>query len=82
MIEYQVIIKRIQEHCDYADANQYMYLMHSEFINNYLSQEIVPKVKDVTIDNMLERFVGCWKDYTMYAMLINRLFDYIDRNYV
>lgn len=56
--------------------------MHRDFITNYLSQEIVPKVKDVTLDNMLERFVGSWKDFTMYAMLINRLFDYIDRNYV
>ena len=39
-------------------------------------------VKGIELSNMLERFVSTWKNFTMYAMLINRLFDYIDRNYI
>ena len=80
--EYQVIIKRIQDHCDLADANRYMYNMHKEFIREYIKQDIIPMVKGIELSNMLERFVSTWKNFTMYAMLINRLFDYIDRNYI
>ena len=39
-------------------------------------------VKDIDLSNTLEMFVSVWKNFTMYAMLINRLFDYIDRTYI
>ena len=80
--EYQVILRRIQDHCDLADANRDMYSMHRDFILNYLHENTLKEVKGITFDNMLEKLVGAWKNFTMFAMLINRLFDYIDRNYI
>ena len=59
-----------------------MYSLHRDFILNYLHENTLKEVKGITFDNMLEKLVGAWKNFTMFAMLINRLFDYIDRNYI
>lgn len=48
----------------------------------YIEDEITPELEGITVENMMEKLVVVWEKYTMYTMLVNRLFDYIDRNYI
>ena len=63
-----------------SDNNHAIYLMHQEFVKNFFEQEVIPAITQSA--SPLQEVVNQWHDYTIYATMINRLFDYIDRNYI
>lgn len=59
-----------------------MFLLHQEFVAEYFETEVVPKINSKNGDELLQEVVKQWDSFTIFAMLLNRLFDYINRNYL
>lgn len=55
--------------------------MYQKFIDRYFKDEILPKMETKTGGNLLYAAVDQWKNYTIFTTMLNRIFDYIDRNY-
>ena len=56
--------------------------LHEFFLEQYFNEQVLPKIWANEGENQLLEVVNQWNLYTIYAMLLNRIFDYIDRNYL
>ena len=59
-----------------------MFQMYHQFIDRYFKEEVLPKIEVNSGGNLLYEVVNQWKNYTIFATMLNRIFDYIDRNYI
>lgn len=59
-----------------------MLLLHQQFVQEYFEEEVVPMINSKSGEDLLNEVVKQWDSYTIFAMLLNRLFDYINRNYL
>ena len=56
--------------------------MYKKIVEDYFNEEIKPSLAGKFGENFLLELVQQWNNYTIFAMLLNRLFDYLDINYV
>ena len=72
----------INEQCDAHDRSAQMYIMYKGIVESYFNQVIKPSLVGKVGENFLLELVKQWNNYTIFSMLLNRLFDYLDINYV
>ena len=72
----------INEQCDAHDRSQQIHNMYKRIVEDYFNEEIKPSLAGKFGENFLLELVLQWNNYTIFAMLLNRLFDYLDINYV
>ena len=56
--------------------------MYKRIVEDYFTEQIKPSLNNKFGEEFLLVFVEQWNNYTMFSMLLNRLFDYLDINYV
>lgn len=57
-----------------------MHALYKKLLAEYFDEVIHPRMSGQTGENFLLTLVEQWNKYTMFTMLLNRLFDYVDRN--
>ena len=72
----------INEQCDAHDRSAQMYIMYKGIVEDYFKKVIGLNLDGKVGENFLLELVKQWNNYTIFAMLLNRLFDYLDINYV
>ena len=59
-----------------------MFELHQEFVRDYFEDAVIPQINSKSGEELLQEVVKQWNSYTIFAVLLNRLFDYINRNYL
>ena len=59
-----------------------MHTMYKKIVEDYFTEQIQPSLVGKLGEVFLLELVKQWNNYTIFAMLLNRLFDYLDINYV
>ena len=79
---FQDVIVYIQEQCDLNDNSSKMHQLYKKLLAEYFEEVVHPKMQGQMGENFLLTLVEQWNKYTMFTMLLNRLFDYVDRNHL
>ena len=72
----------IQAELDEYDNSKQMYDMYIRLLNDYFVTEVQPRMSDKNGEEFLLELAKQWESYTIFATLLNRLFDYLNRNYL
>ena len=75
---YQLIIYQ----CDTNDNNEQIYQIFEEFVNEYLMNEVVPLLERSAGEELLQNLVNVWNAYIIYAKMMDRSFEYLNRYYL
>ena len=75
---YQLIIYQ----CDTNDNNEQIYEIFEEFVNEYLRNEVVQLLQGKNGELLLQNLVEVWKNYIIYAKMMDRSFEYLNRYYL
>ena len=79
---FQEVIVHIQEQCDLNDNSAKMHLLYKKLLSEYFEQVVNVAMLGQIGEHFLLTLVEQWNKYTMFTMLLNRLFDYVDRNHL
>ena len=75
---YQLIIYQ----CDTNDNNEQIYDIFEDFVNDYLTNEVLQKLRDSSGERLLINLVKVWDDYVIYSKMMDRSFEYLNRYYL
>ena len=75
---YQLIIYQ----CDTNDNNEQIYQIFEEFVNEYLQNEVIPLLESSGGEQLLLNLVKVWNAYIIYAKMMDRSFEYLNRYYL
>ena len=64
------------------DNSANMYQLYKKLLLEYFTGEVEPRMRMASGENFLLELVHQWNQYTIFAMLLNRAFSYVDRNYL
>ena len=64
------------------DNSANMYQLYKKLLLEYFTGEVEPRMRVAQGENFLIQLVHQWNQYTIFAMLLNRAFSYVDRNYL
>ena len=76
--EFMKVYTEVLRQCDEADHNESMYMYFEQVVNEYLLVDLLPFTHGKTGESLLDAFAKCWTDFTMFAKLIERMFDYLN----
>ena len=68
--------------CDTNDNNEQIYQIFEEFVNEYLMNEVVPLLERSAGEELLQNLVNVWNAYIIYAKMMDRSFEYLNRYYL
>lgn len=69
--EYMKVHDVVLYQCDQEDNNNHLYSYFERIVNSYIVNTLIPFTQGKTGERMLDAFVKCWTDYTMFSKLIN-----------
>ena len=72
----------VNEQCDAHDRSSQVHQLYTRKLDAYFAGEIHPNLRGKFGEMFLLELVRQWDNYTIFTMLLNRLFDYININYV
>ena len=72
----------ISHHCDNQDNNDQVFDCFQRFVQTYIDAELVPKLEGLQQEGLLVAMCRVWEDYTIYAKMMDRCFDYLNRYYL
>ena len=76
------VLKQIQAELDEYDNSEKLYFMYIRILNKYFETEVQPKMTGKLGEVFLLELVVQWDNYTIFSFLLNRLFGYLNRNYL
>ena len=56
--------------------------MYCRLLNHYFETEVCPKILGQRGEDFLLELVRQWDNYTIFTTMLNRLFEYLNRNYL
>lgn len=80
--EYMLIYDTVQHQCDTEDNNEHLYAFFENAVKSYIKNELHTKMRDKSGEALIRAYVECWTDYTLYAKLMDKMFDYLNRYYL
>ena len=80
--DYMKVYNLMLYQCDQEDNNNHLYAYFERVVNSYITDELIPFTKGKTGERMLDAFVKCWTNFTMFSKLMERMFDYLNRYYL
>lgn len=80
--DYMKVYNLMLYQCDQEDANGHLYDYFERCVNSYIVDELLPYTKGKQGERMLEAYVKCYENFTIYAKLLDRMFDYLNRYYL
>ena len=80
--EFTKVYQLIIHHCDNQDNNSEVFDCFRRFVKTYFDEEVMPQLHDKTNEALLTTIVKVWEDYTIYAKMMDRCFDYLNRYYL
>ncbi|KAL0488140.1 cullin [Acrasis kona] len=84
--EYILNVTKIHNLCTLPDCHYFvakLYKHYSGYLREYLSERLLPQLKDKHNEDMLQNIVYQWKSYRdVFVKFCSRLFNYLDRYYV
>ena len=75
---YDIVV----EQCDKKDNGPKLHVFYLETLDNFISTQVVPVLQAAPNDQVLETFVKVWDNYTMFAMLLDKMFDFLNSNFL
>ena len=81
-VEFMKVYNMVLYQCDQEDNNNHLYGYFEKIVNGYLVNELIPFTQGKIGQGMLDAFVKCWSDFTMFSKLVERMFDYLNRYYL
>lgn len=80
--EFTKVYQLIIHHCDNQDNNSEVFDFFRRFVRTYFDEEVIPQLLDKSNEALLTTIVKVWEDYTIYAKMMDRCFDYLNRYYL
>ena len=81
-VEYMKVYQLIIYQCDTNDNNEQIYEIFEDFVTEYLNGEVVPMLVGKSGEALLTNLVKCWESYIIYAKMMDRSFEYLNRYYL
>lgn len=72
----------ISAELDEHDNSRQLYEMYLRLLDDYFVTEVQPRMTGKTGEDFLLELAKQWENYTIFTTLLNRLFDYLNRNYL
>ena len=79
--EFTKVYQLIIHHCDNQDHNDEVFNCFKRFVQTYFDSELLPKLKNPKND-LLSTMCQVWENFTIYAKMMDRCFDYLNRYYL
>ena len=76
--DFMKVYAEVLRQCDEADHNESLYAYFEQVVHEYLVSDLLPFTLGKTGEPLLDACAKCWTDFTMFAKLIERLFDYLN----
>ena len=73
---------RIQQELDEYDNSEKLFQMYIRLLTNYFDVDVCPNMQGKKGEDFLLELVKQWNNYTIFATLLNRLFTYLNRNFL
>ena len=80
--DYMKVYNLMLYQCDQEDNNNHLYNYFERIINSYIVDHLIPFTKGKQGEQMLEAFVKCWQNFSMFSKLMEKMFDYLNRYYL
>lgn len=77
--EYTKVYQMIIHHCDNKDNNAEVLESFNRFVTTYFESEVAPQLKGAKGNKLIAATVKVWQDFTIYAKMMDRCFDYLNR---
>ena len=76
--DFMKVRTAVLKQCDESDHNESLYAYFEQVVNEFLVGDLLPFAQGKTGEALLDAFVKCWSDFTMFSKLIERAFDYLN----
>ena len=80
--EYMKVYSLIIWQCDSNDSNEQINMIFQEFAEEYLQNQVLPKIQNKNGEQLLTNLVEVWHNYNIYSKMMDRSFDYLNRYYL
>ena len=74
--EYMKVYSLIIWQCDSNDSNEQINMIFQEFAEEYLQNQVLPKIQNKNGEQLLTNLVEVWHNYNIYSKMMDRSFDY------
>jgi len=78
---YDVCTQKVDTGSAQAGATELLYERYGNCINDYLTERVVPALKQRSKETLLPQAVKRWRDHTVVVKYLQKVFNYIDRYY-
>ena len=72
----------IQWQCDSLDNSKFMFGVFSDLLKEYMDAEVKPMLLEQTGTSLLQNLANVWGSLVIYAISADRIFSYLNRNYI
>ena len=72
----------IQHQCDSMDNNKFMFGVFTDLLKDYVEGEVAGKLLGKTGLDLLQNLVAVWDSFVIYAISADRMFAYLNRNWI
>lgn len=79
--EYMRVYNIVMNQCDQQDNGQKLHNLYCTVLEQYLRDDALRYINDHKFE-FLHAFVKVWDNYTMFAKLLDKMFDYLNRYYL
>lgn len=76
------MLGEISEACNADDRSPQLYLVFKKFVATYIREDVLQAIASLQGGDLLLKLVSEWEKFTKYAMLMSRVFNYVDKNYL
>jgi len=80
--EYLKVYGVVMAQCDQQDNGALLYSLFLKTLEEYINQIAHSYMRQQPKEQYLQAFVKIWTDYNMYAKLLDKMFDYLNRYFL
>ena len=80
--EYVRVYGIVMNQCDQQDNGQKLHQLYLTTLESYIKKDALTYINSRPKVEFLEAFVKVWEDYTMFAKLLDKMFDYLNRYFL
>lgn len=80
--EFMQIYNLVIYQCDNEDNNAPLYTFYEQQVVQYISTALAPELRNRTGERLLEAYVQSWEKFTIFAKLMEKAFEYLNRYYL
>lgn len=80
--EYMRVYGIVMNQCDQQDNGAKLHTLYLQTLESYIRKDALAYMNSRPRVEFLEAFVKVWENYTMFAKLLDKMFDYLNRYFL